>query len=416
MQNKISRANLDVAVADLVPYANNSRTHSDEQIDQIAASIREFGFTNPLLIDENKGLIAGHGRLMAAVKIGLVTVPAVMLTGLTAAQKKALVLADNKLALNAGWDKKLLDLEIRSLAEAGFNLDLTGFSKIEVGNITGLGAASAGEDDSSEPPAQARSVPGDMWLLGPHRVRCGDSTVETDVASLFADLPALPNIMVTDPPYGVEYDADWRNHAGNETRTVRATGKVINDDRADWREAWALFPGKVAYVWHAGPFAPVVAESLVACGFKLRSQIIWAKNNFAIGRGDYHWKHEPCWYAVREGSSGNWCSDRKQTTLWDIDKPQKSETGHSTQKPVECMRRPMLNNSAPGDVVYDPFLGSGTSIIAAESCGRICVGMELNPAYIDVIVKRWQDFTGKEATHAETGKKFNDMKPKQNQT
>jgi DNA modification methylase len=180
----------------------------------------------------------------------------------------------------------------------------------------------------------------------------------------------------------------------------------LNDDKADWREAWALFPGDVAYVWHAGLFAGVVADSLVACDFKLRSQIIWAKSNFAIGRGDYHWHHEPCWYAVREGKTGHYGGDRKQTTLWQIAKPQKSETGHSTQKPVECMKKPIENNSSPGQAVYEPFSGSGTTIIAAEQTGRCCYAIELNPAYVDVAVKRWQEFTGQQATLEATGETF----------
>jgi DNA modification methylase len=180
----------------------------------------------------------------------------------------------------------------------------------------------------------------------------------------------------------------------------------MNDDKADWREAWALFPGDVAYVWHAGLFAGVVADSLIACDFTLRSQIIWAKSNFAIGRGDYHWHHEPCWYAVRQKATGHYCGDRKQTTLWQIPKPQKSETGHSTQKPVECMKRPIENNSSPGQAVYEPFSGSGTTIIAGEMTGRHIYAIELNPAYVDVAVRRWQEFTGKAATLEATGATF----------
>ena len=185
-----------------------------------------------------------------------------------------------------------------------------------------------------------------------------------------------------------------------------AVGKVLNDNRADWREAWALFPGEVAYVWHAGSFSPTVAESLVTCGFNLYSLIVWAKNNLVIGRGHYHPKHEPCWYAVKKGGTGHWQGDRKQTTLWEINKPQKSETGHSTQKPIECMRIPIENNSKPGDEIYDPFSGSGTTIIAAEQTGRRCYAMELSPNYVDVAVRRWQNFTGKRATLEATGAEF----------
>jgi DNA modification methylase len=216
--------------------------------------------------------------------------------------------------------------------------------------------------------------------------------------------------MVTDPPYGVEYDSAWRERAMPEKNTSKgARGKVENDDRADWREAWALFPGDVAYVWHAGNMAHIVAESLLACDLGIRSQIIWAKSQFVIGRGDYHPHHEPCWYAVRQGKKGHYNGDRKQSTLWQIDKPKKSETGHSTQKPVECMKRPIENNSSPGQAVYEPFSGSGTTIIAGEITGRHVYAIELNPAYVDVAVKRWQEFTGQEAVHADSGKTFNEM-------
>jgi DNA modification methylase len=210
-----------------------------------------------------------------------------------------------------------------------------------------------------------------------------------------------PFLMVTDPPYGVEYDPDWRNdaaHAGSMGAPGgRALGKVENDWRDDWRETWALFPGDVAYVWHSALHLVNVANSLTATDFLLRSQIIWAKTNLAISRGHYHWQHEPCWYAVRKNHSAHWRGDRKQSTCWSIPKPQSSETGHSTQKPVECMRRPILNHTVKGDAVYDPFLGSGTTLVAAESTERICYGLELSPAYCDVIVKRWETLTGKTA-------------------
>jgi DNA modification methylase len=202
--------------------------------------------------------------------------------------------------------------------------------------------------------------------------------------------------MVTDPPYGVNYNPNWRNEAdraNGKPYGARAVGLVTNDTRADWREAWELFNGDVAYVWHAGLFAPTVAESLVACGFELRSQIVWAKSNFAIGRGDYHWKHEPCWYSVRKGKKGHSKGDRSQTTLWEIDKPQKSETGHSTQKPVECMARPIRNHDS--EFVYEPFSGSGTTIIACEQLGRKCRAIEISPGYVAVALQRWADATGK---------------------
>jgi DNA modification methylase len=220
--------------------------------------------------------------------------------------------------------------------------------------------------------------------------------------------------MVTDPPYGVEYQAGWRNeampHKNDPSRwkdgAGSPTGAVTNDDRADWRAAWALFPGDVAYVWHSGTRAHEVAESLLACEFDIRAQIIWAKNQLVISRGHYHPQHEPLFYAVRHAATGHWSGDRTQTTLWQIDKPHKSETGHSTQKPVECMRRPIENNSSPGQAVYDPFVGSGTTIIAAEMTGRAAHCIEISPAYCDVAVRRWQQFTGQQATLSSTGQPF----------
>lgn len=395
----------------LIPYARNSRTHSEEQVAQIAASIREFGFTNPVLIDADGGLIAGHGRVMGARKLGLADVPCIRLAHLSEAQRRAYVIADNKLALNAGWDDAMLALELRDLQDMDFDLSLTGFETDDItALLAGLDATPKGETDADDvPPLQADAVtqPGDVWMLGKHRIMCGSSTVATDVATLLGG--GVPHLMVTDPPYGIEYDADWRNSAQRADGTPiggRAVGKVLNDDQADWREAWALFPGEVAYVWHAGVRSNEVADSLHACGFKVYAQIIWAKSNLVIGRGHYHPKHEPCWYAVKKGGTGHWQGDRKQTTLWEIPKPQKSETGHSTQKPIECMRRPIENNSRPGDAVYEPFSGSGTTIIAAEQTGRICYAMELSPNYVDVAVRRWQQYTGKTAVLESTGQPF----------
>lgn len=262
---------------------------------------------------------------------------------------------------------------------------------------------------------------------GGHRVICGDSTAPQVVNNLLDG--AKPNLLVSDPPYGVEYDADWRRRAGIGSEGA-ARGAVLNDDRADWRDAWRLFPGAVAYVWHAGTQAADVALSLRSMGFAIRAQIVWVKQRLVIGRGDYHHAHEPAFYAVREGDDadedwqvgyeadheiasyavrkgqpGVFVGGRKQSTVWHIDH-MKSETGHSTQKPVEAMRRPILNNSQPGARVYDPFLGSGTTVIAAEMEGRVCLGVELNPAYVDVIVRRWQAFTGKQAVLEHDGRTF----------
>ncbi len=381
-------------VAELVPYARNARTHSEAQVAQIAASIREFGFTNPVLVDGDRGVIAGHGRLLAARKLGLAEVPTIELAHLTEAQKRAYVLADNRLALSAGWDDEMLRLELGELQAEGFDLALTGFDPDEIGALFAEPTGGLTDPDAvPEVPADPVSRIGDVWVLGRHRLVCGDSTDPAAVAWALAGV--RPHLMVTDPPYGVDYDPAWRNGALEGAKTAR-TGKVLNDHRADWREAWALFPGDVAYVWHGALHAATVAGSLEACGFGIRAQIVWAKERLVLGRGHYHWQHEPCWYAVR--GQGHWAGDRKQTTLWQIaSRAQDAETVHGTQKPVECMARPIRNNSSPGQAVYEPFSGSGTTLIAAEAEGRTCQAVELSPAYVDVAVLRWQAFTGQEA-------------------
>jgi DNA modification methylase len=418
-------------LASLTAYDKNSRTHSPEQVKQIAASLREFGFTNPVLIDSSGGIIAGHGRVMAAESMGMVVVPCLRLAHLSEAQKRAYIIADNKLAENAGWDMDILRLELGELNEIGYDLDLLGFEAVELKDLLAFLDPNGGltdENEVPEVPAEPITKPGDVWQLGRHRIICGSCT-DADVVSLVLG-GAKPHLMVTDPPYGVEYDASWRTKCGLSREGI-AAGKVLNDDRADWREAWALFPGDVAYVWHASTFSPEVAASLESCRFERRALIIWAKSNFVISRGHYHHMHEPCWYVVKKGATAKWNGGRKKTTLWrfvddllhpgeevfvrraeaevihaisgdettvwEIDKPLKSETGHSTQKPVECMRRPIQNNSKPGDAVYEPFSGSGTTIIAAEQTGRTCYAIELNPAYVDVAVKRWENFTGQTA-------------------
>ncbi len=399
-------AGLEIAhrnVADLIPYARNARTHSEAQVALIAGSIREFGFTNPVLVDGGNGIIAGHGRLMAAQKLGLVTVPVIELAHLSEAQKRAYILADNRLAEQAGWDSDLLALELGDLRDLGVDVMELGFEAGEIDALFRAAEADPREEVVPEVPDVPVSRPGDLWLLGPHRLLCGDATDAGAVERLLGGV--VPHLMITDPPYGVDYDPAWRNAAGlSETRR---TGKVLNDHRADWREAWAHFPGDVAYVWHGALHATTVAESLVATGFAIRSQIIWAKERLVLSRGDYHWQHEPCWYAVRTKAKGHWSGDRKQTTLWQIpSRDQDAATIHGTQKPVECMRRPILNNSSPGQAVYEPFSGSGTSIIAAETTGRCCHAVELDPAYVDVAVLRWQAFTGEAAVLEGTGEAF----------
>lgn len=399
-------------VRELIPYARNARTHSEAQVAQIAASIREYGFTNPVLVDGEKGVIAGHGRLLAARKLGMSEVPTIELSHLSEAQKRAYVLADNRLALSAGWDDSLLRIELSELQTEGFDLSLTGFDPSEIASIL-IDASDGLTDPDQVPdvPEHPVSEPGDLWLLGRHRLICGDSTDTSTVERVLDGV--RPHLMVTDPPYGVEYDPNWRNKAyrtardGPKGKKVggKALGAVLNDDRADWREAWTLFPGDVAYVWHASLHTHAVVESLEAVGFEPRAQVIWDKTRPIIGRAHYHWQHEPCWYAVRKGATGHWHGDRKQTTIWPIEH-RKSDTGHGTQKPVECMRRPIENNSSPGQAIYEPFSGSGTTIIACEMMGRACHAIELSPAYVDVAVQRWQAFTGKDALLEGKGQPF----------
>jgi DNA modification methylase len=390
----------------LVPYARNARTHSNVQIDQIAASIREWGWTNPILLAEDGTIIAGHGRVLAARKLRIQQIPVMVAAGWSEAQKRAYALADNKLALNAGWDDAMLALEFADITELGFDLGLIGFSEEEIAALNAnSGAGLTDPDEVPETPINPVSAPSDVWLMGRHRLLCGDSTAADHVAKVLGGVQ--PHLMVTDPPYGVDYDPAWRAEAGVKLNEERL-GKVANDDRADWREAWALFPGSVAYVWHAGRYASTVQDSLSAVGFDVRAQIIWAKDRFALSRGHYHWQHEPCWYAVRQGAS-NWTGDRKQSTLWQIPAREGPGFEHGTQKPVECMKRPIENNSSPGQAVYEPFCGSGTTIIAAEMTGRACQAIELLGQYVDVAIQRWQSFTGQSATLDGDGRSFSEV-------
>ncbi len=394
----------------LKPYARNAKTHGADQVAKIAGSMVQFGWTVPVLVAGDGEVIAGHGRILAAEQLGLAEAPVIVLGHLTDAQRRAYRLADNKLSELAIWDEALLAGELQELLADDFDLSVVGFSDAELDELLAGDGDTDGtherEDEVLETPVDPVSRPGDLWLLGPHRLLCGDATVATDVARVLAGVSPL--LMVSDPPYGVDYDPSWRNKAG--AASTRRIGKVLNDDRADWREAWALFPGDVAYVWHGALHAATVAESLEAAGFAIRSQIIWAKQRLVLSRGDYHWQHEPCWYAVKKAGKGHWAGDRKQTTLWQISsRDQDADTVHGTQKPVECMRRPILNNSSPGQAVYEPFMGSGTTLIAAETTARVCLGIELNPAYVDVAVERWQRFTGKPAVLDGSGESFADL-------
>jgi DNA modification methylase len=420
--------------ASLTAYARNARTHSADQVEAIAGSMREWGWTMPVLIArgcegvEDGSIIAGHGRVLAAAEIyaggGTIAmssgepipaghVPVVIAQGWTERQRRAYVIADNQLTLAGGWDESILKLELMDLREGGFDLTRLGFEDTELAGLLDVMIDTESDPEAApEAPVHPVSRRGDVWVLGRHRLICGDATNAADVAAVLAG--EAPHLMVTDPPYGVDYDPGWRLAQGLNTVTQKiAKGEVDNDDRIDWKAAWDLFKGDVAYVWHGGVSAGPVQSSLAAAGFVTRSQIIWVKNSLVIGRGDYHWKHEPCWYMVRKGATGHWAGDRTQSTCWDIQKMHRTQgnvddgkTDHSTQKPLECMRKPMENNSVPGDAVYDPFVGSGTTLIAAEMSGRRCFALEINPAYIDVTITRWQNVTGNTAVHEASGQSF----------
>jgi DNA modification methylase len=394
----------------LRPYAGNAKTHGADQVAKIAGSMAEFGWTVPVLVSGDGEVIAGHGRILAAAQLGLNEAPVIVLDHLSEAQRRAYRIADNKLTELGDWDDALLSEELQALSTEEFDLSLIGFDDAELDRLlagtTDDIDGRDGEDEIPEPPEEPVSRPGDLWILGNHRLLCGDATIATDVERVLGSVKPL--LMVTDPPYGVDYDPGWRNKAG--AAMTRRTGKVLNDDRADWREAWALFPGDVTYVWHGALHTVAVIESLVAAGFEMRAQIVWAKDRLVLSRGDYHWQHESCAYCVRKTGKGHWAGGRKQTTLWQIaNRDQDAETVHGTQKPVECMRRPIVNNSNPGQAIYDPFMGSGTTLIAAETTGRVCHGIELNPAYVDVAVERWQRFTGDVAILDGEAQTFNDL-------
>ena len=421
-----------VEVEPLKPYEQNARTHSPEQIEQIKASIRRFGFVGVIGYDA-KGLAIGHGRRAAALEMWAAgeevwgpgkrevlptgQLPAIDIGGLSDEERRALIIADNQLALNAGWDENVLRAELAALQALDFDLELIGFDPTELNAI--FNPPEKGQTDPDavpDAPAVAATVPGDVWVLGNHRLVCGDATDAAHVDSVLDG--SVAHLMVTDPPYGVNYRPAWRNEALPVWKKSRATGEVQNDDRADWHEAWELFAGDVAYVWHAGNKAHVVAESLLGCGFEVRAQIIWTKQNFVISRGDYHPQHEPCFYLVRKGKKGHWNGDRKQSTVWEIRNGSSvgggtsddKHTGHGTQKPVECMKRPIENNSKPGDLVYEPFSGSGTTIVACEMTGRHCRAIELDPVYVDMAVIRWEEFTGQSARLAATGQTYAEVR------
>ncbi len=398
--------------AKLVPYARNARTHSDEQVAQIAASIVEFGFTNPILAGSDGVIVAGHGRLAAAQKLGLDTVPVVVLDHLTPTQRRALIIADNRIAENAGWDDAMLRIELQSLQENGFNLDITGFDADALAEImAGEEITVDGQmDDDAVPevPVTLISRPGDAWELGNHRLVCGDSTDPKAYDALRADSKA--DMVFCDPRYGV-------NYANSAKDKLRGTHRpILNDNLGEDFEPFltaALTPmlqrcSGAVYIAMSSSELDALQSAFRAAGGKWSTFIIWAKDTFTLCSDDYQRQYEPILYGWPEGQNRHRCGDRDQGDVWNIKEPQKNDL-HPTMKPVELVERAIRNSSRPGDIVLDPFGGSGTTLIAAEKSGRIGWLIELDPKYVDVMVRRWQDWTGQEAYREADAAKFNDL-------
>ena len=389
----------------LIPYARNSRTHSEAQVTKIAASIKEFGFLNPVIVDGENGIVAGHGRVMAAKKLGMDEVPVIEASHLTEAQRRAYVIADNRLALDAGWDDELLRVEFAELEGLGFDLELTGFTLDEISALQPIQLEDGLTDEDAVPEVSENpvTVDGDIWVLGKHRLMCGDST-RIDALEKLCDGRQV-DMWLTDPPYNVAYEGKTKDAL-----------KIKNDSMDDagfrqfLRDSYVaadavMKAGAVFYIWHADSEGYNFRGAANDAGWKVRQCLIWKKSTMVMGRQDYHWKHEPCLYGWKEGAGHLWATDRKQTTILEFDKPSRNGE-HPTMKPVALFEYQMLNNTKGGDIVLDSFGGSGTTMLAAEKNGRIANLMELDPKYCDVIIKRWQDFTGKQAILEATGKTF----------
>ena len=386
-----------IAVEVLLPYAKNSRTHSDEQVAQIAASIKEFGFNNPILIDKENTVIAGHGRLLAARRSGMDDVPCIRLGHLTDTQRKAYIIADNRLALNADWDTEMLTIELNDLLEDNFALDILGFDADELKALLDPVTPTEGltdEDAVPETPEEPKTKPGDIYRLGKHRLMCGDST-SIDALEKLCETQ-LVDMWLTDPPYNVAYEGKTK-----EALTIKNDSMEDDQFRQFLRDSYTaadsvMKPGAVFYIWHADSEGYNFRGAAKDAGWTVRQCLIWKKSTMVMGRQDYHWKHEPCLYGWKDGAGHLWATDRKQTTILEFDKPSRNGE-HPTMKPVGLFEYQMLNNTKGGDIVLDSFGGSGTTLIAAEKNGRIARIMELDPKYCDVIVKRWEDFTGQKA-------------------
>lgn len=387
----------EIEISKLMPYENNARTHSEAQLNRIAESIKEFGFINPILIDKEYGIIAGHGRMMAAKQLGIDKVPCLFVEHLSEEQKRAYIIADNKLALDAGWDYDILEKEMKALQEMDFDLELTGFTEDEIAGIIKLGTEEEYEDDFDPEealPEEAVTKPGDIWQLGEHILACGDSTNSEDMKRLVDD--RVVDLIVTDPPYNVAYEGKTKDklkiqNDHQSTDDFTAFLEAAFKNMAEW-----LKSGGVVYIWHADTMRKAFLDAIEQTDLSVREVLVWVKNTMVLGRQDYHWQHEPCLYGWKEGAAHYFIDDRTQTTVMQYDKPAKS-IEHPTMKPIELIAKQIQNSSRTNEVVLDPFGGSGTTLIACEHLKRKCLTMELDPRYCDVIVKRWEELTGQKA-------------------
>ncbi|MDD4291051.1 MAG: site-specific DNA-methyltransferase [Clostridia bacterium] len=381
-----------VPIAKLVPYINNARTHSVEQINKLRSSLREFGFINPVIIDKDFGIIAGHGRVIAAREEGIEKVPCVFVDYLTEAQKKAYILADNRMALDAGWDEELLKVEIEALRGEAFDIGLTGFDEKELSDLFKDTDTDVKDDDYDLTTALEKASfveRGDVWVVGRHRLMCGDATNPDDVKTLMDGKRA--NLILTDPPYGVSFKSSSGLTIQNDS---------IKDDEF-YNFLYAAFknmvdclePGGSAYVFHADTEGLNFRKAFIAAGLHLAGCCIWVKNSLVLGRSDYQWQHEPILYGFLQNGKHNWYSDRKQTTIWNFDKPKRNEN-HPTSKPLDLLGYPLKNSSQENSIVLDTFGGSGSTLMAADQANRICYTMELDEKYASVILRRYVDGTG----------------------
>lgn len=390
------------SVSELTANPRNARTHSKKQIEKIAKSIKEFGFISPAIIDDKGVLVAGHGRLEAAKSLGMTEIPCITASHLSEKQLRAYMLADNRIQMDAGWDEEILKVELNDLAGMDFDLSLTGFDLSEISAHVRHGVIE-GEDDAPEPEENPVSKLGDIWILGDHRVMCGDSTDPETVAKLMDGQKA--DLWLTDPPYNVAYEGKTKDalKIDNDSMTDANFREFLNCAFSSAKQF--LKDGGSFYIWHADSEGYNFRGACFDAGLQVRQCLIWLKNSMVMGRQDYQWRHEPCLYGWKDGAAHYWGSDRKQTTILEFDRPQRNGE-HPTMKPVALFEYQVVNNSKKDEIVLDTFGGSGTTAIACEKTGRCARLMELDPKYVDVIVKRWQDFTGKTAILEATGEPF----------